>query len=110
MPRFLHVKPKAKPDEIDSFKKIFPYGYYANITMGLNQTREIPNSTDVWWKMTETRTGSHFIPSCKSLRQSYWKIHSEILLGFKSREDYLGMMFFNDKISPANISFLTRYG
>ncbi|CAF1630460.1 unnamed protein product, partial [Didymodactylos carnosus] len=51
MPRFIHVKPKAKPEEIDSFaKKVFPYNYYANITMGLKAT---PNSTDVWWEMFE---------------------------------------------------------
>lgn len=67
MPRLLHIKPKSKPEEIDSFRKIFPYSYYANITMGLNQSQEIPNSTEVWWKMTENRTGPQFIPSCKSL-------------------------------------------
>ncbi|CAF3346333.1 unnamed protein product [Rotaria sp. Silwood1] len=47
MPRFLHVKPKAKPEDIDSFKKVFSTEYYANITMGLNRTRSIPNSTEV---------------------------------------------------------------
>ena len=61
--------------------------------MGLNQAKSIPNSTSVWWKMNENRSGFKFIPSCSS-----------------SNETHMTMFFFNDKISPANISFLTRYG
>ena len=33
-----------------------------------------------------------------------------IFLGSLSGQNYLSMIFFNDKVSPANISFLTRYG
>jgi len=58
--------------------------------MGLNG---IPNSTEVWWEMSENRSAYRVTPSC-------------LLPG----QDYLSMIFFNDKISPANISFLTRYG
>ncbi|CAF4702929.1 unnamed protein product [Rotaria sp. Silwood1] len=93
MPRFLHVKPKAKPEDIDSFKKVFSTEYYANITMGLNRTRSIPNSTEVWWEMSENRTLYTVSPSCSSPSQNF-----------------MTMILFNDKISPANISFLTRYG
>ncbi|CAF3646268.1 unnamed protein product [Rotaria sordida] len=93
MPRFLHVRPKAKPENIEAFRRVFPTEYYANITMGLNQTRSIPNSTEVWWEMSENRVGYRVSPSCSS-----------------SSENYLTMILFNDKISPANISFLTRYG
>ncbi|CAF0897645.1 unnamed protein product [Adineta ricciae] len=102
MPRFLHVKPKANPEEIESLKNIFINEYYANITMGLNRTKTIPNSTDVWWEVNENitkldeSTKKHqysFIPSCSP-----------------NNPQYLTMMFFNDKVSPANISFLTRYG
>jgi len=32
---------------------VFSNGYYANITMGLNRTKTIPNSTDVWWNIPE---------------------------------------------------------
>ncbi|CAF1085642.1 unnamed protein product [Adineta ricciae] len=93
MPRFLHVKPKAKPENIESFRKVFLPEYYANITMGLNRAKSIPNSTEIWWKMSENRTGFKVTPSCLA-----------------SSNNYLSMIFFNDKISPANISFLTRYG
>ena len=40
-------------------------------------------------------------------------IRRSILLSCKGAlndQSYLTMIFFNDKISPANISFLTRYG
>lgn len=33
-----------------------------------------------------------------------------IMIGSQAGQNYLTMMFFNDKVSPANISFLTRYG
>ncbi len=33
--------------------------------MGLNRIKEVPNSTEVWWKMTENRTGFKVSPSCK---------------------------------------------
>ena len=83
MPRFLHVKPKAKPEEIDAFKKgistisdedlvhmisfrlVFPLEYYSNITMGLNATRSIPNSTQAWWEVSESRTNFKVSPSCE---------------------------------------------
>ncbi|CAF1213486.1 unnamed protein product [Rotaria magnacalcarata] len=94
MPRFLHVKPKAKPDYIKAFEKIFLWDYYANITMSLHQTTSIPNSTSAWWEMSENRRANGFNASC-SLPPS---------------RNYMTMIFFNDKISPANISFLTRYG
>ncbi|CAF0821922.1 unnamed protein product [Adineta steineri] len=94
MPRFLHVKPKAKPEEISALKTIFPRDYYANITMGLNRTKSIPNSTDVWWEMSEHENKYDYRPSCAP----------------PSNQEYLSMIFFNDKVSPANISFLTRYG
>ena len=131
MPRFLHVKPKAKPENIEAFRRgkesteaivgfaipiafilVFPLEYYSNISMSLNQTRSIPNSTDVWWEMSESRDGFKVSPSCKS----HTELEGEgthdclVFLGFSSSENYLSMIFFNDKISPANISFLTRYG
>lgn len=93
IPRFLHVRSKAKPDEVDAFRPIFPSEYYGSITMGLNRSKSIPNSSQVWWEMWELRDNYTFIPSC-----SY------------SNRNYLNMILFNDKISPANISFLTRYG
>lgn len=79
MPRFLHVKPKARPDEIVSFQNsikfflfrvkislilflVFSSEYYSNIAMRL---RAIPNSTEVWWQMSENRTGYKINPSCK---------------------------------------------
>ena len=83
MPRFLHVKPKAKPEEIDPFKKgnpsvddeatasmisfrlVFPLEYYSNITMGLNAVRSIPNSTKAWWEVSEGRTNFKVTPACK---------------------------------------------
>jgi len=95
MPRFLHVKPKAKPEEIGPFNKVFRNEYHSNITMGLNRTKSIPNSTEVtevWWDMSENRNGFRVTPTCAPNQQ------------------YFTMIFFNDKISPANISFLTRYG
>ncbi|CAF4296585.1 unnamed protein product [Rotaria socialis] len=94
MPRFLHVKPKAKPDSIKAFEKIFLWDYYANITMSVYQTRSIPNSTSAWWEMSENRRANGFNASCSLLPS----------------RNYMTMIFFNDKISPANISFLTRYG
>ncbi|CAM4812248.1 unnamed protein product [Rotaria magnacalcarata] len=94
IPRFLHVKPKANPEEINSFKNIFPRDYYANITMGLNRTKTIPNSTDVWWEMSEHGNKYSYTPSC----------------AYSANQNYLSMLLFNDKVSPANISFLTRYG
>ncbi|CAF1201689.1 unnamed protein product [Rotaria sp. Silwood1] len=93
IPRFLHVRPKAKPEEIIAFKNVFVNDYYANITMGLNRTTTIPNSTDVWWEMSEYGNKYTYTPSCAI-----------------SNQNYLSMIFFNDKVSPANISFLTRYG
>ncbi|CAF4033815.1 unnamed protein product, partial [Rotaria sp. Silwood2] len=112
LPRFLHVKPKAKPEEIFAFKNSnfilknfidylkstfcilgFLNDYYANITMGLNSTKTVPNSTDVWWEMSEYGNKYSYTPSCAF-----------------SGQNYLSMIFFNDKVSPANISFLTRYG
>ncbi|CAF1290006.1 unnamed protein product [Adineta steineri] len=93
IPRFLHVKPKAKPEEIPAFKNVFSSEYYADVTMGLNRTKSIPNSTEVWWEMSENRTRYKVSPSC-----------------LFPNDNFLSMIFFNDKISPANISFLTRYG
>ncbi len=45
---------------------MFTNGYYANITMGLNRT-SIPNSTDVWWEMSEHNNSYPYSPSpsCK---------------------------------------------
>lgn len=84
LPRFLHVKPKAKPSNIVPFEKsiflfndyivpctnllsciVFLADYYGNITMGLNRITSVPNSTNVWWKMSENRTGYKFKPLCK---------------------------------------------
>ncbi|CAF1290556.1 unnamed protein product, partial [Rotaria sordida] len=93
LPRFLHVRPKANPEEILAFKNIFLNDYYGNVTMGLNRTTTIPNSTDVWWEMSEHGNRYNYNPSC----------------AYPNR-NYLTMIFFNDKVSPANISFLTRYG
>ena len=37
--------------------------------MGLNRTKLIPNSTDVWWEMWEMRNKSYsYTPSCKYKR------------------------------------------
>jgi hypothetical protein len=130
LPRFLHIKPKAKPEEIAAFQTgnefieifpdnsieiflVFPYGYYANITMGLNRTKTIPNSTDVWWEMSEQNNTYEYRPSlnCKKNQNDIFNRHFlRILSGSLSGQNYLTMMFFNDKVSPANISFLTRYG
>jgi len=45
----------------------------------------------------------------KLINQSF--ILCIILQGLSSpNQDYLNMIFFNDKVSPANISFLTRNG
>jgi hypothetical protein len=44
---------------------VFSRDYYANITMRLNRTKTIPNSTDVWWEMSEHKNKYDFIPSCK---------------------------------------------
>ena len=46
---------------------VFPRDYYASITMGLNRTKSIPNSTDVWWEMSEQKNTSDYDyrPSCK---------------------------------------------
>jgi hypothetical protein len=46
---------------------VFSNGYYANITMGLNSTKTIPNSTDVWWEMSEHGNTYEYrpSPSCK---------------------------------------------
>jgi len=49
---------------------VFPYDFYANITMGLNRTKTIPNSTDVWWEMSELENKYTYIPSCKKQRES----------------------------------------
>ena len=87
-PRFLHVKPKAKPDEIDSFRTgillnekkqksvflfpVFPNDYYANITFNLNHStvttgaKSVPNSTDVWWELSEQGNNYTYTPgNCK---------------------------------------------
>ncbi len=97
MPRFLHVKPKATPEEIEPFKPgilfsknivcfllllfnlylVFPSEYYSDIIMGLNGTKAIPNSTEiqnstaVWWQMSENRTGFDFFPSCKLKKEFF---------------------------------------
>ena len=81
IPRFLHIKPKAKPEEIDAFKTgqssarvqclilttrlilVLPSDYYASITMGLNRTRTVPNSTSVWWEMSEYDNKYLYTPS-----------------------------------------------
>jgi hypothetical protein len=73
MPRFLHVKPQAKPEEIDAFKNSNSFFsifliIYAKITMGLNRTKTIPNSTDVWWEMSEYGNKYTYQPSCKENR------------------------------------------
>ena len=47
------------------FHLVFPTEYYASVTMGLNRTRSVPNSTDVWWEMSENRTGFKVSSSCK---------------------------------------------
>lgn len=83
MPRFLHVKPKANPEPAKSFEHgillseyflfymmscfylVFESEYFADITMSLNRTRSIPNSTEVWWEMSEKRTNFRVTPSCK---------------------------------------------
>ncbi|CAF3272709.1 unnamed protein product, partial [Rotaria sp. Silwood2] len=65
LPRFLHVKPKAKPRHIDPFKTIFPYEYFGNITMSLNRATSVANSTDVWWSVFENRTEFQVSPSCE---------------------------------------------
>jgi hypothetical protein len=46
---------------------VFSNGYYANITMGLNSTKTIPNSTNVWWEMSEHGNTYEYrpSPSCK---------------------------------------------
>ncbi len=46
---------------------VFSNGYYANITMGLNSTKTIPNSTNVWWEMSEYGNTYEYrpSPSCK---------------------------------------------
>ena len=62
LPRFLHVKPKAKPVEISDFEQVFADEFRSTITMGLN--RSIPNSTDVWWELSESRPQYRFSPSC----------------------------------------------
>lgn len=96
-----------------NFFLVFPYGYYANITMGLNRTKTIPNSTDVWWEMSEQNNTYEYRPSlnCKKNQNDIFNRHFlRILSGSLSGQNYLTMMFFNDKVSPANISFLTRYG
>ncbi len=38
--------------------------------MGLNRTKTIPNSTDVWWEMSELENKYTYIPSCKKQRKS----------------------------------------
>ncbi len=50
------------------FLLVFGSEYYSNITMSLNQTRLVPNSTElnnVWWEMRENRTGFKVAPSCE---------------------------------------------
>jgi hypothetical protein len=80
IPKFVHVKPKGKPELVDAFKKglffcerisdcsnhylVFPSEYYSNIMIGLNQP-SIPNSAEVWWEMTENRTDYKISPSCE---------------------------------------------
>ena len=44
--------------------------------MGLNRTRSIPNSTEVWWEMAENRAGFRVTPLCK-LKE---KIHFRMLI------------------------------
>jgi hypothetical protein len=81
--------------------------------MGLNRTKTIPNSTDVWWEMSEQNNTYEYRPSlnCKKNQNDIFNRHFlRILSGSLSGQNYLTMMFFNDKVSPANISFLTRYG
>ncbi|CAF4903524.1 unnamed protein product, partial [Rotaria sp. Silwood1] len=69
MPRFLRVKAKGKPKDIKVFNKIFPAEYYAHITMSLNETKSISNSSEVWWEMTEDRTEFKVTPSCELKRK-----------------------------------------
>jgi hypothetical protein len=90
--------------------------------MGLNQTKPIPNSTDVeweisspdvWWEMSEENAKYKYKPptGCKRRKEQVFNIYFLLIFsGSLSGPNYLTMILFNDKISPANISFLTRYG
>ncbi len=39
--------------------------------MGLNRTKTIPNSTDVWWEMSELENKYSYIPSCKKQKKVF---------------------------------------
>ena len=50
--------------------------------MGLNRTKTIPNSTDVWWEMSEYENMSEYnkkyiyTPSCKKKKTSFqYRLH-----------------------------------
>lgn len=42
--------------------------------MGLNRTKNIPNSTDVWWEVSEVGNKYTYTPSCKKYFNKFQNI------------------------------------
>ena len=74
---------------------VFEGEFHSNIIMGLNRSKDIPNSTDVWWELHEARNDYRFIPSCSSPRLRH---RAEIELELLFRYPISSKLFDDDAV------------
>lgn len=51
--------------------------------MGLNHTKTVPNSTDVWWEVSENANKYNYLPTCKIKQLNLSEIRLTFLCIFR---------------------------